>query len=301
VCGIVGLHLRDPALYPKLGSMLAGMLEQVAERGPDSAGVGIYGDPGLNPPGSGTVSVLDAGGDPHPVRAATSAVLGLPADSVSVVAIGEMLVVNAPVAVAALVEALRRAAPGALVIGRGAECTVLKGTGDPRELVGTFGLPARQGWQAIGHTRMATESDVTAAHCHPFAVGDDVCLVHNGSFSNHATVRRELQADGAVFDSDNDSEVAARLLTAEMHAGADLEKSLRLLGERLDGFYTLLVTTADSFAVVRDRVSCKPAIVAETPGWVAMASEYRALAHLPGIGDATVFEPAPEEVYVWSR
>jgi methylamine---glutamate N-methyltransferase subunit A len=148
---------------------------------------------------------------------------------------------------------------------------------------------------------MATESAVTPAHCHPFSVGPDQCLVHNGSFANHATIRRELTAAGVRFDSDNDSEVGARFVAAQLAAGYDLEKSLKLLCERFDGFYTLLVSTRDSFAVVRDAIACKPAVVAETPQWVAMASEYRALAGLPGVESARIFEPEPEEVYAWQR
>ena len=158
-----------------------------------------------------------------------------------------------------------------------------------------------QGWQGVAHTRMATESAVTPAGCHPFSVGPDQCLVHNGSFANHATIRRELVAGGAVFDSDNDSEVGARFVAAQLAAGYDLEKSLKLLCERFDGFYTLLVSTKDSFAIVRDAIACKPAVVAETPQWVAMASEYRALAGLPGVEAARIFEPEPEEVYAWQR
>jgi glutamate synthase domain-containing protein 1 len=142
---------------------------------------------------------------------------------------------------------------------------------------------------------------VTPQGAHPFSVGTDQCLVHNGSFANHATIRRELKAAGAVFDSANDSEVGARFVAAQLAAGYDLEKSLKLLCERFDGFYTLLVSTRDSFAVVRDAIACKPAVVAETPQWVAMASEYRALAGLPGIESARIFEPEPEEVYAWQR
>jgi glutamate synthase domain-containing protein 1 len=148
---------------------------------------------------------------------------------------------------------------------------------------------------------MATESAVTSAHSHPFAVGPDLCLVHNGSFSNHASIRRELKYAGVEFDSDNDSEVGARFVAHQLAGGADLEKALRLLSETFDGFYTLLVTTADSFAVVRDPIACKPAIIAETPSWVAMASEFRALAGLPGIESARIFEPEPAEVYTWAR
>jgi glutamate synthase domain-containing protein 1 len=168
-------------------------------------------------------------------------------------------------------------------------------------LARAFGLADVAGWQAVAHTRMATESAVTPAHAHPFSAGPDLCLVHNGSFANHATLRRELQADGVAFDSDNDSEVAARFVAARLAGGDDLEKALRLVCERFDGFYTLLVTTGDAFAVVRDAIACKPAVIAETTGWVAMASEHRALAGLPGIDRARVFEPGPEEVHLWSR
>jgi glutamate synthase domain-containing protein 1 len=214
---------------------------------------------------------------------------------------GQSLVVTADASVDAITAAIRAAAPDLVIIGQGQDVTVLKGVGNARQLATEFGLEKAQGWQAVAHTRMATESAVTPAHCHPFSVGPDQCLVHNGSFANHATIRRELQAAGAVFDSDNDSEVGARFVAAQLADGYDLATSLKLLCERFDGFYTLLVATADSFAVVRDAIACKPAIIAETPQWVAMASEYRALAALPGIENAHLFEPEPEEVYVWTR
>jgi glutamate synthase domain-containing protein 1 len=193
------------------------------------------------------------------------------------------------------------ALPEATVIGSGEGFAVLKGTGNPVELAKSFGLAGVTGWQGIGHTRMATESAVTPEGAHPFSVGPGQCLVHNGSFANHATIRRELRAQGVEFDSENDSEVGARFIAHHLEQGADLEKALKLLCERFDGFYTLLVSTGDSFAVVRDAIACKPALVAETDAWVAMASEYRALDVLPGIEHARIFEPEPEEVYVWRR
>jgi amidophosphoribosyltransferase len=301
MCGIVGLHLRDSSLHPHLGELLAGMLAQVSERGPDSAGIGLYGDPDFVAPGWATVTLVDVDVAHAELAAAVAATTGLRAAGVLASRIADVSVLSATAGTDTLCDAVRTVAPGAVIIGRGTELAVLKGVGDPRLLIETFGLAGRHGYQGLAHTRMATESAVTAAHCHPFAVADDLCVVHNGSFSNHATVRRELAAEGVRFDSDNDSEVAARFIASQLAEGADLEKSLRMLGERLDGFYTLLVTTADTFAVVRDRVACKPAVVAETSAWVAMASEYRALAGLPGIGEARVFEPVPEEVYTWSR
>jgi glutamate synthase domain-containing protein 1 len=178
---------------------------------------------------------------------------------------------------------------------------VTKDVGEGAEVCRRYGIAAKSGYLAIGHTRMATESAVTTAHSHPFVPAPGLCLVHNGSFSNHATVRRRLQAEGVVFDSDNDSEVAARFIAARLAGGDDLEEALRWMAKELDGFYTLAITTEDSLAVIRDAFACKPAVVAETDGYVAVASEYRALTGLPGIESARVFEPIPSEIYLWSR
>jgi glutamate synthase domain-containing protein 1 len=290
VCGIVGLHLRDPALYPRLGRLLESMLCQVVERGPDSAGVAVYGDRRRCPEGYAAVSLLDA---PADLATRLADALITPA--------GDTTIVAAPMDVDALVDAIRAAAPDVTVVGSGTDLTVYKGTGHPRELATTYDLANAQGWQGLAHTRMATESAVTPEGCHPFSVGPDQCLVHNGSFANHATIRRELRHDGVGFDSENDSEVGARFVAARLAQGEDLDKALRLLCERFDGFYTLLVTSADGFAVVRDAIACKPAIIAETTAWVAMASEFRALAELPGIEDARIYEPEPEKVYAWAR
>jgi amidophosphoribosyltransferase len=300
MCGIVGLHLRDDQLRPRLGALLAGMVGELAERGPDSAGFGIYGDPRLTPSGRYTLSLLGVG-LPAAEASARIAVMLPGAGPVSAVEVGDVLLVRAPVNTATLAAAVARALPEAQLAGQGTHLAVFKGVGHPAELAARFQLRRVAGDQALAHTRMATESAITAAHCHPFAVDDDLCLVHNGSFANHATIRRELMADGVSFDSDNDSEVAARYLAARLADGEDLEKALRRLCERFDGFYTLLVTTADTFAVVRDAIACKPALLAVTDRWVAMASEYRALSGLPGIEAAHVFEPEPEEVYLWRR
>ncbi|CUU60533.1 Glutamate synthase domain-containing protein 1 [Parafrankia irregularis] len=317
MCGIVGLHLRDPDLYPRLGRLLESMLGQVVERGPDSAGVAVYGDVRRCPPGHAAVSLLLGGTSTEPADVGTliaSALAGADAGSGAdarpgagaqtsplVTVAGDTTVVAASVPLDDLVAAVRRALPAALIVGSGTDLTVYKGTGDPRRLAGVYDLAGASGWQGLAHTRMATESAVTPQGCHPFSVGPDQCLVHNGSFANHATIRRELQAEGVRFDSDNDSEVGARFVAARLAAGEDLDKALRGLCERFDGFYTLLVTSADGFAVVRDAIACKPAIIAETDAWVAMASEFRALADLPGIDTARIYEPEPERVYAWQR
>lgn len=290
MCGVVGLLLRDDALRPRLGELVTTMLCQASGRGPDAAGVGVYGDRDLVPDGQVAVSVLGATVDVPPSV--------LP--ELRRLERGPTTVFTAATDVATLEAAVVASQPEAVVIGRGSSLAVLKGTGTPADLADRVGLAAMTGHLAIGHTRMATESAVTPAHSHPFAVAPDFCLVHNGSFSNHASVRRELRAAGVEFDSDNDSEVGARYVAACLAAGDDLDKALLRLGERFDGFYTLVVTTADTLAVVRDPIACKPAVIAETPEWVAVASEFRQLAALPGIERATLTEPIPDEVYSWT-
>src|SRR6266567_3583917 len=176
MCGIVGLHLKNPGLQPRLGELLSQMLEAMTTRGPDSAGIAVYADRDQAPAGH------EAGPAP--------------------------------------------------------------------------GQPSQPGQE----------------------------------------LRYSLRSDAAI-----DSEVAARLVASRMAEGADLEEGLRTVLKEMDGFFTLLVTTRTQFAVVRDSFACKPAVIAETPDYVAMASEYHALAGLPGITAARVFEPMPEEIHVWSR
>ena len=299
MCGIVGLHLRTPELYPRLGESLHGMPCEMGDRGSDSAGVAVYGDPAWSPPGQGCVSVVDLGAaDIAEVTAAVTDALGSDVDGV---AVQSSYLLSAGVDSEALLAAVRTVYPQALVAGFGSDIAVLKGVGHPRVLTDGWGLAKARGWQGVGHTRMATESAVTPAGCHPYAVGPGQCMVHNGSFANHATIRRELRSAGVPFDSENDTEVGARFIAKLLAEGRDVETALKTLCGVFDGFYTLLVSNRDSFAVVRDAIACKPAVIAETDDWVAMGSEYRALAALPGVEKARIWEPEPEVVYAWQR
>lgn len=298
MCGIVGLHLRNPELYPRLGELLTVMLCEMQDRGADSAGVAVYGDPTWTPPEQGAVSLLEVDLPADLIAGSISAVLG---DPVNVRVLDATVVVTAPASSDDLLSAARTAYPHALVAGFGTDLAVLKGVGTPRALADAWNLADAQGWQGVGHTRMATESAVDPSGCHPYAVGSEQCLVHNGSFSNHATIRRELRAAGVEFDSENDTEVGARFVAKALADGKTVEAALKELCATFDGFYTLLVSNRDSFAVVRDAIACKPAVIAETDDWVAMASEYRALAALPGVDNARIWEPEPEVVYAWTR
>jgi glutamate synthase domain-containing protein 1 len=301
MCGIAALQLRNPLLHPQMGSLLSSMMCQIVDRGPDSAGLAVYNTPGLVSAGTSTLSLLgkDQGMALPEVKASLDAML--PADAAAAVrVVGDTTLVSAAVGTDLLVKAVSETLPGSTIIGRGEHVAVMKSVGHPMDIAAEHGLEAMSGSQGLSHTRMATESAVTAGGSHPFSVADDLCLVHNGSFSNHATVRRDLKREGVVFDSENDTEVGARYVASRLEQGDTLEEALVNLGKVLDGFYTLVVTTADSMAVVRDPIACKPAIIAETDDYVAMASEYRALAALPGIENARIFEPEPGKVYTWS-
>ncbi|MDV6299150.1 glutamine amidotransferase [Dietzia maris] len=298
MCGIVGLHLRDPGLEPRLGELLTTMLGEMTDRGPDSAGVAVYGNRDWTPAGSATVTVLADGVGVDALTQRVGAELGRPVDGQE---LGATTLLSAVTDVDSLAAAVRTAAPEVVLVGMGRELAVLKGTGLPLDLAAGFGLAGASGWQGVGHTRMATESAVTPAGSHPFSVGPDQCIVHNGSFSNHASVRRQLARRDIRCDTLNDTEVAARFVAAQIAQGAGIDQALEEMAGVLDGFYTLLVSTADDFAVVRDPIACKPAVIAETDQYVAMASEYRAMAHLPGIESAHLYEPEPGRIYHWHR
>jgi glutamate synthase domain-containing protein 1 len=305
MCGIVGLHLKNPGLQPRLGELLSQMLEAMTTRGPDSAGIAFYADRDPAPAAQGQERELRYSlrsdeaidWDLLAERIAAETGQGLRVEPLG----SDSAVFVSQTDEGSFLSAVRRVAPQVTVPGFGRSMVVVKDVGAPAVICARYGIPGWGGYQGIGHTRMATESAVTTAHSHPFAPAADLALVHNGSFSNYATIRGRLARQGIRCDTDNDSEVAARLVASRMAEGADLEEGLRTVLKEMDGFFTLLVTTRTQFAVVRDSFACKPAVIAETPDYVAMASEYHALAGLPGITGARVFEPMPEEVHVWSR
>jgi glutamate synthase domain-containing protein 1 len=298
MCGIVGLFLKDKALEPKLGAMLADMLSRMGDRGPDSAGFAIYGEANdavakitvqSAEPQDDFPALADklatAIGAPAEIRIKdTHAVLGLPAEKLQDAR-----------------DALGRISPRLRIMGVGEAIEIYKEVGYPTEVSRRFDLEHMTGTHGIGHTRMATESAVTTLGAHPFSTGPDECLVHNGSLSNHNNLRRELAHDGMRFETENDTEVAAAYLTWRMNQGLNLGEALERSLADLDGFYTFVVGTKSGFGVLRDPIACKPAVLAETDQYVAFGSEYRALVNLPGIENAKVWEPEPATVYFWEH
>lgn len=308
MCGIVGLLVRDPELENKMGSFLARMLTSLGERGPDSAGLAIYshetpcdfGASGGSPLGRTIISLASEKEVGWQHISSSVRALGIGEFDIQSFSTAAWLSVPSQM-VATVVSYFQSEDRGVAIAGVGEELRIVKAIGHPSEISQRFKVESWCGDMAVGHTRMATESAVTVRHCHPFVPAPDLCVVHNGSFSNHATVRRHLRSEGVEFDSDNDSEVAARLIARQLAAGDGLEEATRWVMKEMDGFFTMIITSPEGMSVVRDPFACKPAVVAESPDYVAVASEYRALAGLPGIDQASVFEPEPEEVYTWKR
>ncbi|MCG8273417.1 glutamine amidotransferase family protein [Aquamicrobium sp. NLF2-7] len=298
MCGIVGLFLKDKSLEPQLGAMLSEMLVLLTDRGPDSAGIAIYGSSAA---GHGKITVQSpspeadfAGLDSEVAKEigapvamtvkSTHAVLELPADKLE-----------------AAREAITTLRPDARVMGVGESIEIYKEVGLPEEVARRFDVSGMSGSHGIGHTRMATESAVTTMGAHPFSTGPDQCLVHNGSLSNHNNMRRKLRREGMKFETENDTEVAAAYLSHQIATGKGLGEALESSLNDLDGFFTFVVGTKNGFGVVRDPIACKPAVMAETDQYVAFGSEYRALANLPGVEQARVWEPEPSTVYFWEH
>jgi glutamate synthase domain-containing protein 1 len=298
MCGIVGLFAKTAEIEDSLGGHLAAMLAQMSDRGPDSAGVAVYRDPA--PAGTSKLTLFSS--DPLQDWDALCAELGNAfggSPEASVRSSHAVVVVDAEAPDA---EAwVREAHPELRVMSAGQAIEIYKETGRPEAFVRRFALGDFRGSHALGHTRMATESRVTTEGSHPFSTGLDLCLVHNGSLSNHNRLREKLRREGIDFQTENDTEVAAGYLAWRIREGASLDEALEGSLDDLDGFYTFLVGTVDGFAVLRDPIACKPAVLAETDEWVAMGSEWRAISVLPGAAEARSWEPVPGVVYAWER
>jgi len=298
MCGIVGLFLKDKSLEPRLGEMLTSMLITMTDRGPDSAGIAIYGNES-----KGRTKMTVQSDDPETAFAgldkALEEALG---GTVSMTIKSTHAILEIPAGTTAKARvALEELNRGIRVMSRGDTLEIFKEVGLPKDVAARFDVSSMSGTHGIGHTRMATESAVTTMGAHPFNTGDDQCLVHNGSLSNHNSLRRKLRREGIHIETENDTEVGAAYLTWQMQNGATLGEALTSSLDDLDGFFTFVVGTKDGFGVVRDPIACKPAVMAETDQYVAFGSEYRALVDLPGIENARVWEPEPATVYFWSH
>ncbi len=297
MCGIVGLFLKNQSIEDRLGAMFTPMLIEMTDRGPDSAGIAIYHDAAPERFAKITAFHPDPDFDWEPVCDAIRTEFNATVEDRRNDSHMVILSDADPRAAARLIE---DSDPRTQIMSVGSTIEIYKEMGLPGEVARQFKLERMTGSHAVGHTRMATESAVTTAGSHPFSTGLDLCLVHNGSLSNHNSLRERLHDhEGMVFATENDTEVAAAYIASRLDKGRTLHDALEDCLSDLDGFYTFVAGTKDGFAVLRDPIACKPAILAETEDYVAFGSEYRALVSLPGIEKAKVWEPEPAVVYSW--
>ncbi len=297
MCGIVGFLARREPMRKSLGEFVVPMLTCMGDRGPDSAGLAAFSEPLEAPLRRYSFYAADRAFD----WGAFLNQFAVDTDATSEIETAENHAILISTAVPDAVNRWldeRNLPVHLLSVGRSID--VYKDEGHPAEISRRYHFDELHGSHAVGHTRMATESAVSPAHAHPFTAGEDFCLVHNGSLSNPYSIRRKLEKKGIRFETDNDTEAACRFLEWRMSLGDTLETALERAFTELDGFYTLLMATADKLVLVRDAFACKPAVVAETDDYVAISSEYRALAHLPGVSQARIFEPVPEQIYSWT-
>ena len=296
MCGIIGLLMKNKADQPSLGRLMTPMFDCMAERGPDSAGLAIF-EP---PVGAGqrrfNLFIPDRKYDWNSLLENFQQQTGA---SGQITAVENHAVLVSAVEPAVLKSWLSECDPSPHLLSVGRHIDIYKDEGHPSDIARRYHFAQLAGSHCVGHTRMATESAVSPAHAHPFTAGEDFCLVHNGSLSNPYMLRRKLEAQGLHFETDNDTEAACRFIEWRMQQGETLDQALHTAFSELDGFYTLLIATDDQMTLVRDAFACKPAVVAETDQYVAISSEFRSLAHLPGVENANIFEPLPEVIYSW--
>ncbi|MEP6546210.1 MAG: class II glutamine amidotransferase [Gammaproteobacteria bacterium] len=296
MCGIVGLLVKNPALRTQLGALMVPMLVGMTERGPDSAGLAVY-----TAPVSERLHKISLYSGEHAVdwSGLLARIAAEFAQVHEIATHGNHAVLTSSADPDLLTAWLAVNAPMIAVLSVGQSIDLYKDVGAPADIAERYDFKSLRGSHLVGHTRMATESAVTPAHAHPFTAGRDFCLVHNGSLSNPHLVRKKLEPLGIEFETDNDTEAACRFFEWRLREGDDLKTAVRRGFTELDGFYTFLMGTDRELLIVRDAFACKPAVVAETDDYVAIASEFRSLAHLPNISRATLFEPKPEEIYSW--
>ena len=298
MCGIVGLFLKDNNLNNQLGHLLSNMLITMSDRGPDSSGIAIY-----NKSNDGQIKLTLRSEDPdQDLKKLKQELIHKKKLKLTVIKNFNHIILRIYKKDFSFINNyIKNFFPSASLMSSGEYIEIYKEVGLPETVIKKFGIKKMNGTHGIGHTRMATESAVTTLGAHPFNTGSDQCLVHNGSLSNHNQLRKKLQRNGMEIQTENDTEVAASFISLQLKNGKSLKQSLELALSELDGFYTFLIGTKDGFGVLRDPISCKPAVMAENDYYVAFGSEYRAFSELPEIDHAEIWEPEPAKVYFWNH
>jgi glutamate synthase domain-containing protein 1 len=309
VCGIAGVIHKDGVA--DVGSEMTRMLQSMKHRGPDSTGFALYGSPGDelvmrvklgDPRQMGELDFAErlernllevesrvhkAGANIHKVEAVTDYACRVVLDYG-----GDLK---------PLVDHVEDVA-GVEVLSLGTALEIVKDLGDAETVSEQYGLGSFRGTHAIGHVRMATESDVDIAGAHPYWAYPfgDVAVVHNGQLTNYHQWRRRLERAGHRFQSECDSEVIAVYLAEKLHNGVPLETAVKESLQDLDGVFTYVVVTKDALGVAKDEMAAKPLVLYESHDIVALASEEVAIRALID-QEIDTRDPYEGEVLVWNR
>jgi glutamate synthase domain-containing protein 1 len=311
MCGIAGLIHRDGAT--SVGKEMTAMLKSLRHRGPDSTGFAVYGQSALNEyvMRLKLAEAEDLSKDHHirqKIRERQAEVDNRLAE------LGAETIEVAEATPYAFRYRLRYAGDtrrlateieqieGAEVLSFGSALELIKDLGDATQVSEQYGLGAFRGTHGIGHTRMATESDVDIRSAHPYWAYpyNDIAVVHNGQITNYWIMRREMERLGHRFMSNCDSELLAVYTANNLEQGATLEDSLRASIKDIDGVFTYVVATENELGMAKDTMAAKPMVLFESDNLVALASEEVAIrAIVPREIDTS--DPYDEEVRVWQR
>lgn len=299
MCGITGIFYKQRDDGP-IGHAMVDMCDQLFRRGPDSAGVALYGRPS-----DGFVVRVDLD---RPDLDDAAAEVGIAAEQATALRASSRKARSLRLEVAddadgKLADLIEEAVPGARVFSIGHAMEIVKDLGAACDMDQRYELSGITGTHAIGHTRMATESIVDIAHSHPFWARPfpDISVVHNGQITNYHKLRRRLEQKGHRFATGNDSEVIAVYIADKLKAGESLDTALRASIDDLDGTFAYLISTADGIGLARDQFATKPLLYAEDDDMVVLASEeisIRALFDDPGLVPR---ELQAKEVRWWLR
>jgi len=301
MCGIVGFFAKDGG-QAEVGQTILGMLRALGCRGPDSAGVALFGAPD-----DGRFVVRVKLGDEGDLESRARQIAGrLEAfhgvSHFSTTASYARFLVGGETDLNRLTSSIESLDKDFEVVSIGRRLEIVKQTGSPENLEKTYCVSRHKGTHGLGHTRLSTESRVDLSHSQPFWSHGfpDLAIVHNGHITNYHQLRRRYEQRGVRFYTENDSEVVAIYLAEQLRKGSSLQEAFERMLRDLDGSYSCLAATDREFGYVKDAFALKPLVMTEADDFVAVATEEIAIrAALPGA--YSVREAQVKEVRVWQR
>jgi methylamine---glutamate N-methyltransferase subunit A len=311
MCGIAGIIYREGGGEHRVGRDMTAMLQAMKHRGPDSTGYALY-----RPESEGYVMhVKLAESNGHQefdlaerLNRQRADIEGrMKASGASISSIDATTSQHAMTVAFGFDGDLKQLADyiedvrDTEVLSLGRSLEIVKDLGDANTVAADYKLDSFVGTHAIGHARMATESDVDIANAHPYWAYPfpDVAVVHNGQLTNYHQWRRRLERAGHRFQSECDSEIIAVYLAERMANGDSLEDSMRRSLGELDGVFTYLCVTEDALGVAKDELGAKPLVLYESDDIVALASEEIAIRKVVD-REIETYDPYEGAVMVWT-